>query len=123
MQKIRLADMKKIRKACQEMDLRMGKEEPECEWFWPIYRASEVQESSVSSGANESRQRRQHLSLIVTQQDLTEESTFFYANRKEAPPETNFNEFSEEALDESLRKIVRHPCQKKLKPKSYVLET
>lgn len=75
--------------------MRLGKDLPECEWFWPIYKDKEenLLEAQQTIHAIKSKRLK-----IETPLDEICEIRHFYANGSEAPTEINFYELNETEL-------------------------
>ncbi|KAH7722385.1 G-patch domain containing protein [Aphelenchoides avenae] len=102
-QKQVIGDILKTRKACQELDVRQGRELPEEYWFWPIYAAKASEEPTSTTRSDPKRLR-----LVKSESDEDDERKYHYSNGKEAPPEIQFEDFDEDELIERLETITTY---------------
>lgn len=72
----------------------MGKDLPEHDWFWPIYKNKEKAEFDE---VQQIKTVKRKLETLVEEIE-EEESRYFYANGSEAPEEINFYELEESEL-------------------------
>ncbi|KAI1719608.1 g-patch domain-containing protein [Ditylenchus destructor] len=107
---ILIGDIKKLRKACQELDIRLDMDHPEEWWFWPIYHDGiyDVQTTSVDDDLSivELKKAMSERTAKVYAKVADAEAKYSYANKKEAPEDLKYHEMDETMLETRLATIV-----------------
>ncbi|KAI6190142.1 Coiled-coil domain-containing protein 75 [Aphelenchoides bicaudatus] len=94
-----IADIMKTRKACQEMDLRLGIERPPEQYLWPVKKVQDEGEEPAT--IDELPGKRLRLGETITWK-------YFYSNGIEAPAEEDLAELDETILYERLGNVTRY---------------
>lgn len=99
-------DLRKMRKACQELDVQIGLDIPCVSWYWPIYkdRTGEIHEESLSTKFP----HRRYQQMVEEE----ESAKFVYANGKEAPSEFKIDDLNDDELADMLNGLVEYLREK-----------
>jgi len=102
-----ISDLVKLRKACQDLDVRIGKDRPEREWFWPIYKRTCEGVSDLHEDESEIKLKRpkHEASDQVSPMEDAQES-FVYSNGLTAPNDVDYQSLDDERIMELLREVV-----------------